>query len=646
MSVALHSWFRIFGFLRNASIDRKMMIAFAATLSIGVTGGVLLYSRLNELAKVEETALHADTMIDRVDDAVDALYDGGDRANNFLGTMSESERTGFKKSVERFNGSLNAAQREAELHPDSEKLMGLLKRMRESGETWLRTVPEAQFRLIEDPNDGFDRASKLPYSPPAMVRMVSFRTAYLKVRTAVNEWTDVARKQQAASLADVQVLQTMTALVSVLVAVLAWFLLSQAISKPMRRTITAMRRLADGDVSAPLADMDRRDEIGMMSNALNTFRQNAIALDRAHEQAAQETERNSVLEAQRLAAEAKSARDREAALVAIAAGLRKVAEKDITFRITGEIPEAYRQLQADFNTAVEQLEEALKSVSETTESVNVGTREIASAAVDLSRQTEHQASSLEETAAALQEITMAVRKTADGAEHVRESVAAARADADTSGEVVRQAVEAMGKIEQSSSQIAQIIGVIDEIAFQTNLLALNAGVEAARAGDAGRGFAVVAGEVRGLAQRSAESSKEIKRLISSSTAQVDEGVVLVNKAGASLGRIASQVGEINRHIADIAVSAQEQSAGLQQVNTAVDQMNQMTQQNAAMAEQATAAIQVLSRNSDQLAALVGQFEIGQQGSGQLRAKLKKAAPHAFAVAAPKPEKRSFFARRA
>ncbi len=169
---------------------------------------------------------------------------------------------------------------------------------------------------------------------------------------------------------------------------------------------------------------------------------------------------------------------------------------------------------------------------------------------------------------------------------------------------------AMGDIQKSSTLIGDIIGVIDEIAFQTNLLALNAGVEAARAGDSGRGFAVVASEVRALAQRSAEAAKEIKTLITASSAQVDAGVRLVDEAGAALGSIVGRVAEIDGLVSEIAASAQEQATGLQQVNTAVNQMDQVTQQNAAMVEQSTAAAASLKMEAEQLADLVGRFNTG------------------------------------
>ena len=272
----------------------------------------------------------------------------------------------------------------------------------------------------------------------------------------------------------------------------------------------------------------------------------------------------------------------------------------------------------------------MASVVSSTGAIQSGAREVSSASDDLSRRTEQQAASLEETAAALDEITATVKKSAEGASHAREVVAAADEDAKKSALVVRQAVDAMDAIAKSAQQISQIIGVIDEIAFQTNLLALNAGVEAARAGDAGRGFAVVASEVRALAQRSAEAAKEIKGLISASTTQVDHGVKLVAETGKSLERIMAQVAEINDVIADIAAGAKEQATGLDEVNTAINQMDQVTQQNAAMVEESTAASHSLSQETDQLSGLIGQFQLGRGHDGDsIRRELHKVAPHAF-----------------
>jgi methyl-accepting chemotaxis protein len=294
---------------------------------------------------------------------------------------------------------------------------------------------------------------------------------------------------------------------------------------------------------------------------------------------------------------------------AVGVGLAKLAAKDLTFRLTEDLPEAYAKLKSDFNEALNQLEEAMQNIRSSTETMASGTQEISSASNDLSRRTEQQACSVEEAASALDEITTTVKKTASSAAHAREVVSAARVDAEQGGDVVRRAVGAMGEIEKSSEQISQIISVIDEIAFQTNLLALNAGVEAARAGDAGRGFAVVASEVRALAQRSADAAKEIKNLISTSTGQVGEGVDLVAETGKALERIVTRVAEIDSLITDIATGANEQSSGLQEVNVAVGEMDKVTQQNAAMAEEATAASVSLAKEGKQLASLIDQFNL-------------------------------------
>jgi methyl-accepting chemotaxis protein len=330
---------------------------------------------------------------------------------------------------------------------------------------------------------------------------------------------------------------------------------------------------------------------------------------------------------------------RVSAVEQIAVGLSRLAEGNLEHRIQTEFIPALEPLRVDFNASLEALEQSMSAVSGNTLAIRSGAGEISSAADDLSRRTEQQASSLEETAAALEEITVTVKKTAEGARHARDVVSTAKVDADKSGDVVREAMAAMTDIDKSSKQISEIIGVIDEIAFQTNLLALNAGVEAARAGDAGRGFAVVASEVRALAQRSAQAAKEIKGLISASTAQVAQGVRLVTRTGEALGRIVTQVVEINTVITDIAASAQEQSTGLQQVNTAVNEMDQVTQKNAAMVEEMTAAAHGLAGETEELGQLVARYQIRQTEDDPLRAELKKAAPHVFReapkTAAPK-----------
>ena len=256
-------------------------------------------------------------------------------------------------------------------------------------------------------------------------------------------------------------------------------------------------------------------------------------------------------------------------------------------------------------------------VVESTTSISNGASEISQASEDLSRRTESQAATLEQTAAAIVELTASVKTSADGARNVENTVQKAREEAETSGEVVQNAVSAMGGIEESSNKISQIISVIDDIAFQTNLLALNAGVEAARAGDAGRGFAVVASEVRALAQRSSEAAMEIKALISESTSQVEQGVDLVGRAGEALHSIVGRVSHISQLISEMAEGAAEQSTGLSEVNIGMSQLDQVTQQNAAMVEEATAAGHTLNSDAVTLSELVARFQVGDSAFGSI-----------------------------
>ena len=320
--------------------------------------------------------------------------------------------------------------------------------------------------------------------------------------------------------------------VGLLLGALMALVFTRSISRPIKDVTRTMHELATGDLTVEPAHATHRNEIGEMARAVLVFRDAAIEKVRLETEA----ERQRALAEDTRADNERAQREaiaHERAIVAdlVGSGLSRLAAKDLSFRMSSDIPEAYRKLQADFNAAIAQLEAAMASLAARGGAIHVGTCQISSATDDLSRRTEQQATSLEEAAATLEEVTTMVRRTAESTDRARAVAGAAQADAAKGGEVIRRAVEAMGAIEKSSQQITQIIGVIDEIAFQTNLLALNAGVEAARAGDAGRGFAVVASEVRALAQRSASAAKEIKTLISTSTGQVSQGVALVAETG-------------------------------------------------------------------------------------------------------------------
>ncbi|MGQ3016062.1 methyl-accepting chemotaxis protein [Phenylobacterium sp.] len=318
-------------------------------------------------------------------------------------------------------------------------------------------------------------------------------------------------------------------------------------------------------------------------------------------------------EAARQKAEAEVLRVERARVVkTVGEAMAALSRGDLTHDMPDDMPEEYSQLRADYQAAVDSLGGALQAIRAATDTMAGGAEEITSASHDLSRRTEQQAASLTETVATVGQIVAAVRQSADNAKQAAEAASTARSDAERSGEIMGQAISAMQRIETSSTQIGQIIGVIDEIAFQTNLLALNAGVEAARAGDAGRGFAVVAQEVRALAQRSAEAAKEIKGLIAGSSSEVEHGARLVKDTGAALHSIVERVGHIDGLIAGIASAARDQSENLDQVNGMVGQMDQTTQHNAAMAEESNAAAASLQSQSKELSRLVAYFRILEQ----------------------------------
>ena len=415
-------------------------------------------------------------------------------------------------------------------------------------------------------------------------------------------------------------------LTTLLLAVLVGWWLTRSIARPVTEMTAVMKNLADGDVTIAVPGVGRNDEIGRIAEAVQVFKDQAIKKIQQKAQEEEDIKRWQQEDAERLAREAEAARQDQIAINNLASGLARLMDGDLTYRIDTLFAPKTEKLRSDFNSAVEKLQQTMQSLRTKIDAMHLGSGEISAAADDLSRRTEQQAASLEETAATLDEITTTVKNTAQGALHAREVVSGAKSNADESGEVVRQAITAMGGIETSSRQIGQIIGVIDEIAFQTNLLALNAGVEAARAGDAGRGFAVVASEVRALAQRSAEAAKEIKGLISASATQVAQGVDLVGATGKAPGRIVTQVAEIDTVVSGIAGSAQEQATALHQVNTALNQMDQVTQQNAAMVEETTAAAHMLNEESDEAARLVSRFQIGRMESEGIRAERKVSRP--------------------
>ncbi len=593
--------------LPNLKISRKLLAAIATIiLAFALTGAFIVVS-LAEADRATAAARQSRLSTAAVHGMFAAIVGEQNDVRGFIITGNESLLAGVEKHRQDYAALLRQL-RATEADPAQVSRIDAVDVLQRE---WRTNSAERQVALARDPQTRSE-AGKLvngQYIPKIQAGLGEIETL-AEGQTA----RFVALQDRAARTVENGLLVSGIAIVAIAL-VLCW-LLNRAIAVPVVAVTAAMQRLAAGDNSIIVPEQGRRDELGQMAAALQVFK--AAALDKLRMEAEAADGRQHA-DDERRAAEAQRAKvaDLQAEVVLqLGSGLERLAAGDLTARLTQPFASDYEKLRTDFNAALDELQSAMRVIVSNTDGLRSGTGEITQAADDLARRTEQQAASLEQTAAALDEITTTVRRTAEGAQHARDSVSTARTDAERSGQVVRDAVSAMSEIERSAQQISQIIGVIDEIAFQTNLLALNAGVEAARAGDAGRGFAVVASEVRALAQRSAEAAKEIKALILTSTQQVGRGVSLVDETGKSLSRIVAQVTEINGVVAEIAASAQEQATGLVEVNTAINQMDQVTQQNAAMVEQSTAASHALARETDELLRLTARFQIGEAaGSG-------------------------------
>ncbi|WP_286192344.1 methyl-accepting chemotaxis protein [Roseomonas genomospecies 6] len=416
----------------------------------------------------------------------------------------------------------------------------------------------------------------------------------------------------------------------------------------VRAMSATMHDLAADKLDVAVPGLGRGDEIGQMAQAVQVFKDNAI-----QKKAMDEAERER-LGAERRAEEAERAREKaigeeiaalidgvskgdlsrrldltgkdgfyktmsqginrltdtvETVIADLGAVLGALAQGDLNKRVERDYQGAFQTLKTDVNATSAKLGEIVGQITQAADAIASAAGEVSVGSSDLAERTEQQASSLEETAASMEELGATVRSNADNAQRANGMATDARSAAESGGTVANSAIEAMMRIEASSRRITDIIGVIDEIAFQTNLLALNAAVEAARAGDAGRGFAVVAQEVRNLAQRSAQASKEIKGLILDSDAQVKDGVELVKKAGDALEGIVSGVQQVAGLIAEMASASSEQAAALDEINATVSQMDEMTQKNAALVEETTAAAQAMAGQANDLKGLIGFFKL-------------------------------------
>jgi len=509
-------------------------------------------------------------------------------------------------------------------------------------------------------------------APPIKQMQVTIAKARAQLQEAFGE----ARNSTESSIATTVKIQEIIAALTLLVGGLIAFFLARGVSNPITALTQSMRELAAGNFDVVLPGLARKDEVGNIAKAVDEFK--VRAAEKAQREAAEKAEQDRRAEAERQAALAKMADEFQTAVgdivQAAAAGdfsrrvalegktglvlnigtlinglcdnvaqalrdlvqlLSALSEGDLSERIVSEYRGDFATLKNNANMTAERIGQTIAEIKRAAQEVTSASAEISGSTTDLSQRTEEQAASLEETSASMEEIAATVKKNAENAQQANQSTAKARNIADRSGKVVADAVAAMAQIETSSGKIADIIGVIDEIARQTNLLALNAAVEAARAGDAGRGFAVVASEVRMLAQRSSQAAKDIKDLITNSSGQVQQGVELVSKTGSALDEIAAAIKEVAELVSDIAGASLEQSNGVDQVNKALTQMDEVTQRNAALVEENAATAKTLEQQAKVMDERVGYFRLAHGHAAASAAKPAGQAPRRATAGAVK-----------
>lgn len=418
--------------------------------------------------------------------------------------------------------------------------------------------------------------------------------------------------EQEATNVESRTLQTLlwTALVAIAASItLAFHTALSMVIRPLAALSNAIKKMAlkDYDVAVPF--QARSDELGEIARAVENLRADLLA---GRELAAEQESIRAQNRSQREASEAErleAARYAGEVVLALGRSLGRLANGDLTVRVTGSLNAGYEKLRSDFDGAVSKLEEALRSISGNGDAIHMDSNAISIALRDLSIRTEQQSASLEETAATLQEIARTVTQTASGLQNAKAVAAAARSDAHQSGGSVTDAISAMDRIEAASGEISKVIDVMEEISLQTSLLALNASVEAARAGDSGNGFAVVAREVQTLSRSSADAAKSIKRIISQSTSEVRAGAIRVRETGQVLKRILKQSGEIDTIVSEIALEAQDQAKSLSEVAATIGRLERITQQNTAMVEETTAASRSLVEQAEAMSALLSNFKL-------------------------------------
>lgn len=580
--------------MNSLPISKKIGGAFALVV-LGVL--VMMAVLWGAFARVESTSKRSVGAQDIFTEALmmeTAILRQNSQVRGFLITRDENYLKQYHEARE--DGIASAAKLQALLADQPEQARRVAASASKIAE-WRRQIGEP---LIEQARTDPAAAQAVLRESSKAVTMLPVLAPLRALRTDQAEHMVAARALRDAALGTGRWALVLGGLALLAAAVTLSILLARSLARPIVRLTGVMDTLARGNhaVTVNAADEARGDEIGVMSRSVVVFRDAAVARARA------DAEQQMVVDQ-------------------VGTALAQLAESDLRARLQG-FPASYASLERDFNTAVARLSAALSGVRGNTSGIAASTAQMHAATDDLARRAEQQAASLEESSAAMNEIAGAVRQTAEQARAAETIVHKASRDVNTSEEIVRRTVAAIGDIERSSNEIAEIIALIDGLSFQTNLLALNAGVEAARAGEAGRGFAVVASEVRALAERSAEAARDINARITATVQRVRSGVDLAQQTDHSLRAITTGINEITTFVTAIAGSAGEQAASIQQVNLAIGEMDTATQANAAMVEEVTAAVRALTDETGMLEQQVHRFRV--DGQDMPAAAARPAAP--------------------
>ena len=623
------------------SILKRTLLAFGVILAIGAVQGTFTAWNFGSLvARVDVAAVKPVVSVD----AARASWDKFRQAQQFLANVTEGIRLQpIDRTLPEFKSMIAAIETEMA------RLKGVLA-SEESGKLHAEAAQSIdQWKTRALVLLGERPAASIP-APYVMAKLEeTIRDRLDRLMTQAIADAGRLRNEISSEAATMGLLIWSLLGISMIVGTGLAIASAVSLTRPMSRIEAAMARLSKGDLDVATNDRERRDEIGSMARAVEVFKANMLAKDRLEAEAEARAKAERTLAAEALAQERIFQQELAKLVDAASAGdfsrrvdlagksgltaklgeglntwansistafnqvgkvLSALAGGDLTMRMEGDYKGDLLRLKTDVNRMGDELRSIAGRIAQSSGAVHGTTLEIGSGVTDLAERTEQQASALEETAASMEQMSATVRQNASNAREADQAATATRILAVSSGEIAGQAVSAMARIEDSSRQITEIVGLIEEIAFQTNILALNAAVEAARAGDAGRGFAVVANEVRALSQRSSHALKEIKKQIVSSDANVKMGVGLVKQAGDSLGEIVESVKKVASLVAEIAAASQEQSLGIDQVGKAVNNMDQMTQQNAALVEETNAALQSAQVQVAELRQAVAFFKTG------------------------------------